>query len=54
MSLSFLLGQVIPGDLGQRMNTFAAEEATKEIRKGFSSQLGADVESAALTKTPMP
>ena len=31
------------------MNTFAAEEATKEIRKGFSSQLGADVESAALT-----
>lgn len=43
---------MIAENLGERMSKTAAENATTEIRKGFSSQLGADVQTAALTKTP--
>lgn len=52
LSLSYFSGNAVAENLGNTLTSVAAENATKEIRKDFQTQLGADIQTATLTKTP--
>lgn len=51
LSISYFSGNAISQQIGDKISDVAAENATREIRKGFTSQLGADIQSSLLTKT---
>lgn len=52
LAISYYSGNAVSQRLGDKLTNVASERATKNIRKGFSSQLAGDIETAALTKTP--